>query len=75
MYKAEVIDFSDLDQETFAPARSEYTPTTGDGLTTDETCYSTDVTKACETFGDMAYTMQMGTAMSYQIKLSYESSH
>ena len=46
MYKAEVIDFSDLDQETFAPARTEYTPTTGDGLTTDETCYSTDVTKA-----------------------------
>ena len=46
LLKAESIDFSTLDEETFAPARSEYTPTAGDGLNTEETCYSTDVNKA-----------------------------
>ena len=46
LLKAETIDFSTLDEETFAPARSEYTPTAGDGLNTEETCYSTDVNKA-----------------------------
>ena len=46
LLKAESIDFSTLDEDTFAPARSEYTPTAGDGLNTEETCYSTDVNKA-----------------------------
>ena len=46
LLKAETIDFSTLDEDTFAPARSEYTPTAGDGLNTEETCYSTDVNKA-----------------------------
>ena len=46
LLKAETIDFSTLNEETFAPARSEYTPTAGDGLNTEETCYSTDVNKA-----------------------------
>jgi hypothetical protein len=46
LLKAEKMDFSKLNQETFAPSRSDYTPVEGDGLATDETCYSTDVSKA-----------------------------
>ena len=46
LIKAEKIDFSNPDPETFAPTRTEYTPVEGDGLATGETCYSTDVTKA-----------------------------
>ena len=46
LLKAEKMDFSKLDPETFAPSKSDYTPVEGDGLATDETCYSTDVSKA-----------------------------
>ena len=48
LIKAETIDFggSKMDGNTFAPERTEYTPESGDGVVTDEMCYSTDVDKA-----------------------------
>ena len=46
LIKAETMDFSNPDPETFAPTREDYVPEEGDGVSQDEVCYSTDREKA-----------------------------